>query len=58
MALLQMKSRSLLNSCHSTSQLSISIMFHCSFFSFFLSNKELPFSSVGEPLHDHGHIFA
>ena len=25
---------------------------------FFLPNKELPFSSVGEPLHDHGHIFA
>ena len=25
---------------------------------FFLPNKELPFSSVAEPLHDHGHIFA
>ena len=25
---------------------------------FFLPNKELPFSSLGEPLHDHGHIFA
>ena len=25
---------------------------------FFLKNKELLFSSVGEPLHDHGHIFA
>ena len=25
---------------------------------FFLQNKELLFSSVGEPLHDHGHIFA
>ena len=25
---------------------------------FFLPNKELPFSSVGENLHDHGHIFA
>ena len=24
---------------------------------FFLPNKELPFSSVGEPLHDHGLIF-
>ena len=23
---------------------------------FFLQNKELLFSSVGEPLHDHGHI--
>ena len=29
------------------------------FFSgFFLQNKELLFSSVGEPLHDRGHIFA
>ena len=36
-----------------------SIFFRCSFFVFFfLPNKELPFSSVGEPLHDHGHIFA
>ena len=25
---------------------------------FFLQNKELLFSSVGEPLHDQGHIFA
>ena len=25
---------------------------------FFLTNKELPFSSVGEPQHDHGLIFA
>ena len=25
---------------------------------YFLPNKELPFSSVGEPLHDHRHIFA
>ena len=25
--------------------------------SFFLQNKKLPFSSVGEPLHDHGLIF-
>ena len=25
---------------------------------FFLQNKELLFSSVGEHLHDHGHIFA
>ena len=25
---------------------------------FFLQNKELVFSSVGEPLHDHGHVFA
>ena len=25
---------------------------------FFLPNKELLFSSLGEPLHDHGHIFA
>ena len=25
---------------------------------FFLQNKELLFSSVGEPLHDHGHTFA
>ena len=25
---------------------------------FFLPNKELPFSSVGEPLYDHEHIFA
>ena len=25
---------------------------------FFEQNKELPFSSVGEPLHGHGHIFA
>ena len=40
-------------------------MFRCScfclfvfFFLFFLTNKELPFCSVGEPLHDHGHIFA
>ena len=24
----------------------------------FFLNKELLFSSVGEPLHDHGHIFA
>ena len=24
----------------------------------FFVNKELLFSSVGEPLHDHGHIFA
>ena len=24
----------------------------------FLQNKELLFSSAGEPLHDHGHIFA
>ena len=24
----------------------------------FLPKKELPFSSVGEPLHDHGDIFA
>ena len=23
-----------------------------------IPNKELPFSSVGEPLHDHGRIFA
>ena len=49
-----MKSRCLLNSCKSTSQF-ISIMFRCSFF---FQNKELPFSSVGEPLHDHGYIFA
>ena len=41
---------------YSTSQF-ISIMFPCSFF-FFLPNKELSFSSVGEPLHDHGHVFA
>ena len=27
------------------------------FFFYFLPNKELPFSSVGEPLHYHGHIF-
>ena len=27
-------------------------------FFFFLQNKELLLSSVGEPLHDHGHIFA
>ena len=27
-------------------------------FFFFLPNKELPFFSVGEPLHDHGLIFA
>ena len=26
--------------------------------SFFFLNKELLFSSVGEPLHEHGHIFA
>ena len=39
---------------YGTSQF-ISIMFPCSFF---LPNKELSFSSVGEPLHDHGHIFA
>ena len=25
---------------------------------FFSQNKELPFSSMGELLHDHGHIFA
>ena len=25
---------------------------------FFLQNKELLFFSVGEPLHDHGHIFS
>ena len=25
---------------------------------FFLQKKELLISSVGEPLHDHGHIFA
>ena len=25
---------------------------------FFLQNKELLFSYVGEPPHDHGHIFA
>ena len=25
---------------------------------FFFTIKELSFSSVGEPLHDHGHIFA
>ena len=25
---------------------------------FFLQNKEILVSSVGEPLHDHGHIFA
>ena len=37
-----MKSRSLLNSCHSTSQ-SISIMFHCSFFSFFYQIKNFLF---------------
>ena len=24
---------------------------------FFLPNKKLPFSSVGEPLYDHGHTF-
>ena len=32
-------------------------MFCCSlllFFFFFLPNKELPFYSAGEPLHDHG----
>ena len=28
------------------------------FFFFFFPNKELPLSSVGEPLHYHGHIFA
>ena len=28
------------------------------FFVTFITNKELAFSSVGEPLHDHGHIFA
>ena len=27
-------------------------------FFFFLQNKELLYSSVGEPLHDHGQIFA
>ena len=43
-------------SCNSTSQF-ISIMFCCSFFSLFFT-KELTFSSVGEPLHVHGHIFA
>ena len=25
---------------------------------FFLQNKEIPFSYLSEPLHDHGHIFA
>ena len=53
-----MKSTCLLNSCYSTSQF-ISITFRKPlYFSLFLPNKELPFSSVGEPLHDHGHIFA
>ena len=28
------------------------------FFPGFLQNKEPPFSSMGELLHDHGHIFA
>ena len=58
-----MKSGYLLNSCNSTSQF-IAIMFRCScfclfvclFFSFFfLTNKELPFCSVGEPLHTYIH---
>ena len=42
-----MKSRCLLNSC-----IRCSLLFF-SFF-FFLPNKELPFYSTGEPLHDHG----
>ena len=33
----------------------LTLLFHPGFF---LPNKELPFSSVGEPLHDHGLIFA
>ena len=35
-------------------------MFRCSCFFvlfFILLKKNLPFSSVGEPLHDHGHIY-
>ena len=35
----------------------LTLLFLPGFF-FFLPNKELPFSSLGEPLHDHGHIFA
>ena len=34
------------------------VSFFLFFFFSFLPNKELPLSSVGEPLHYHGHIFA
>ena len=38
----------------------LTLITQLSYFSqvFFLQNKELLFSSVGEPLHEHAHIFA